>query len=140
MGFGAGVLISAVTYELVAEAVETTGVDAHTNYLPVAIGLVTGALTFFAGDWYIDRMGGDRRKRSDQRPEAEGGGSSLSLTLGIVLDGPSITLGLTLLTGSGVSAAMLAAVFLSNLPESMAATTASAKPAAPVAGSSSSGC
>ena len=87
MGFGAGVLISAVTYELVAEAVETTGVDAHTNYLPVAIGLVTGALTFFAGDWYIDRMGGDRRKRSDQRPEAEGGGSSLSLTLGIVLDG-----------------------------------------------------
>jgi ZIP family zinc transporter len=42
-----------------------------------------------------------------------------------VLDGipESITLGLTLLAGDGVSAAMLAAVFLSNLPESMAATT-----------------
>ena len=125
MGFGAGVLISAVSYELVAEAVQTSGVDARKDYLPVALGLVVGALTFFAGDWYIDRMGGDRRKRSDQLPEAEGGGSSLSLTLGIVLDGipESITLGLTLLTGSGVSAAMLAAVFLSNLPESMAATT-----------------
>jgi zinc transporter, ZIP family len=44
--------------------------------------------------------------------------------LGIVLDGipESIVLGLTLLTGEGISAAMLAAVFLSNLPESVAAT------------------
>jgi zinc transporter, ZIP family len=44
--------------------------------------------------------------------------------LGIVLDGipESIVLGLTLLTGEGVSAAMLAAIFLSNLPESIAAT------------------
>ncbi len=34
-----------------------------------------------------------------------------------------VTLGLTLLGGEGISAAMLAAAFLSNLPESMAATT-----------------
>jgi zinc transporter, ZIP family len=41
-----------------------------------------------------------------------------------VLDGipESIVLGLTLLTGEGVSVAMIAAVFLSNLPESVAAT------------------
>ena len=116
MAFGAGVLISAVAYELVAEAITTGG-----EYWPVAFGLAAGALTFYAGDWYIDRMGGARRKRSDQ----EGGGSSLALTLGIVLDGipESITIGLTLLGGEGVSVAMLAAVFLSNLPESMAATT-----------------
>jgi zinc transporter, ZIP family len=116
MAFGAGVLISAVAYELVEEAIETGG-----EYWPVAAGLAAGALTFFGGDWYIDRMGGDNRKRSDQGE----GGSSLSLTLGIVLDGipESITLGLTLLAGEGVSAAMLAAVFLSNLPEAMAATT-----------------
>jgi ZIP family zinc transporter len=116
MGFGAGVLISAVAYELVAEAIDTGG-----EYWPVALGLAAGALTFYGGDWYIDRMGGEHRKSPDQ----EGGGSALPLTLGIVLDGipESITLGLTLLAGEGVSAAMLAAVFLSNLPESMAATT-----------------
>jgi ZIP family zinc transporter len=41
-----------------------------------------------------------------------------------VLDGipESIVLGLTLLGGEGVSIAMLAAVFLSNLPEALAAT------------------
>jgi len=116
MAFGAGVLISAVAYELVAEALDT-----GERFAPVAAGLAAGALTFFAGDWYIDRLGGDKRKHSDQ----DAGGSALPLTLGIVLDGipESITLGLTLLAGEGVSAAMLAAVFLSNLPESMAATT-----------------
>ena len=116
MAFGAGVLISAVAYELVAEAI-TTG----ESYWPVAAGLAAGALTFYGGDLYIDRMGGDNRKSSDQ----EEGGSALALMLGIVLDGipESITIGLTLLAGEGVSAAMLAAVFLSNLPESMAATT-----------------
>jgi zinc transporter, ZIP family len=45
--------------------------------------------------------------------------------LGIVLDGipESIVLGLTVLEGGGVGVAILAAVFLSNLPEAIAATT-----------------
>jgi ZIP family zinc transporter len=117
MAFGAGVLLSAVAYELVAEAFDTGG-----EFWPIALGLGAGALTFYGGDWYIDQIGGEGRKSSDQ---TEGGGSALPLTLGIVLDGipESITLGLTLIGGEGLSVAMLAAVFLSNLPESMAATT-----------------
>ena len=45
--------------------------------------------------------------------------------LGIVLDGvpESAVIGLGLIGGQGVSAAMLAAVFLSNLPEAVAATS-----------------
>jgi ZIP family zinc transporter len=115
MAFGAGVLISAVAYELVADAIDTGG-----EYWPVALGLAAGALTFYAGDLYIDRMGGASRKRMD----AEEGGSPLAITLGIVLDGipESIALGLTVLAGEGVSAALLVAVFLSNVPESIAAT------------------
>ena len=57
MAFGAGVLISAVAYELVAEAFETA---AGTGGL--ALGLAAGALTFFVGDALIDRMGGEGRK------------------------------------------------------------------------------
>jgi zinc transporter, ZIP family len=51
-------------------------------------------------------------------------GAALAITLGIVLDGvpESAVLGLTLLEGS-VSIAMLAAVFLSNLPEAIVATS-----------------
>jgi ZIP family zinc transporter len=116
LAFGAGVLLSAVAYELVDEAF-TMGGGAGS----LALGLPAGALTFYAGDWLIDRMGGEHRKNPD-RPE--GTGSALAIVLGIVLDGipESIVLGLTVLSPTGVSAAMLAAVFLSNLPESVAAT------------------
>ena len=48
---------------------------------------------------------------------------------GIVLDGipESIVIGLSLLEGGGVSVALIAAVFLSNLPEAIAATTGLAR-------------
>ena len=51
-------------------------------------------------------------------------GSALAIALGTVLDGipESIVLGLSLLGGGGVSVAMLAAVFLSNLPEALSST------------------
>jgi ZIP family zinc transporter len=120
MAFGAGVLISAVAFELAAEAVQRVG-SSDGGWLAVGGGLMVGALSYSAGDWWIDRQGGGDRKRSQQ----EAGGSALALTLGIVLDGipESVTIGLSLLAGESVSAAMLVAVFLSNLPESMAATT-----------------
>ena len=116
MAFGTGVLISAVAYELVEEAFDTSAGSGG-----VALGLTCGSLAFFAGDLVIDRMGGADRKRSRA---THTGGTALAIVLGIVLDGipESIVLGLTVLTGGGVSAAVLAAVFLSNLPESIAAT------------------
>lgn len=117
MAFGAGVLISAVAFELVEEAFETSS-----GSLEVASGLLAGALTFYVGDVLIDRMGGSERKRMSG---GQGSGSALAIVLGIVLDGipESIVLGLSILTGGSVSIAFLAAVFLSNLPEAIAATT-----------------
>lgn len=117
MGFGAGVLLSAVAFELVQEAFRTSGL-----LRDVAIGLFAGCATFSVGDAVIDRSGGADRKRMEGSKE---GGSALAIVLGIVLDGipESAVLGLTLLEGSGVSVAMLAAVFLSNLPEAVAATS-----------------
>jgi zinc transporter, ZIP family len=117
MAFGAGVLISAVSFELVEEAADTSAGNGG-----VALGLFAGCLAFFVGDQLIDRLGGDERKSSLGRQQ---GGSPLGIVLGIVLDGipESIVIGLTILTGGGVSAAMLVAVFLSNLPEAIAATS-----------------
>ena len=57
MGFGSGVLISAVSYELVQEASDTSAGSGG-----VALGLLAGCATFFVGDTLIDRMGGDERK------------------------------------------------------------------------------
>jgi zinc transporter, ZIP family len=117
MAFGAGVLISAVSFELVEEAADTSAGNGG-----VALGLFAGCLAFFVGDQLIDGLGGDARKSSLGRQQ---GGSPLGIVLGIVLDGipESIVIGLTILTGGGVSAAMLVAVFLSNLPEAIAATS-----------------
>jgi ZIP family zinc transporter len=110
MGFGAGVLISAVAYELVEEAFETSAGEG------VALGLFAGASTYFAGDTLIERLGAGSRGRS---------GPGLAIVVGTVLDGlpESMVLGLTVLEEDRVSGALLVAVFLSNLPEAIAATT-----------------
>src|SRR5687767_9389046 len=57
MGFGAGVLISAVAFDLVDEAAEKSIGQGWT-----ALGLFAGCLVFFIGDRLIDRLGGGDRK------------------------------------------------------------------------------
>ena len=117
MAFGSGVLISAVAFELTEKAVRE-----HHGREEVALGLLLGSLVFFAGDTLIDRMGGGDRKHSGGR-QADGYGAAI--VLGIVLDGipESFVLGYTVFDTGTVSAAFLVAVFVSNVPESIAATT-----------------
>jgi ZIP family zinc transporter len=116
MAFGSGVLIAAVAYELVQEAFV-----AQDGGIWVALGLAAGALTFYAGDLWIDRMGGEHRKRMSEEKEGE----AKAIVLGTVLDGipENLVLGLGLITGGKVSASVLAAIFLSNLPESVGASS-----------------
>ena len=116
MGFGAGVLISAVAFDLIDEA--TTKASGGWLYG----GFFAGCLVFFGGDRLIDRLGGGGRKDAEGDEE---GGSALSIVLGTVLDGipESAVIGLTIFEGGAVGAAYLVAVFLSNLPESIASTS-----------------
>ena len=116
MGFGTGVLISAVAFELTREAYDKAGADA------VVLGLLAGSLVFFAGDWVIDDRGGNRRKSpTGMQPEATGS----ALVLGALLDGipESAAIGVSLIGGGGVGIAVVAAVFLSNIPEGLSATS-----------------
>ncbi len=116
MAFGAGVLISAVAFELVEEGFESSG------SLPVVLGLVAGALAFFAGDWVLDHLGARHRKRSGNQ---QSGGSGGALVLGAMLDGipESAVIGVSLLAGNGVGLPVVVAVFLSNVPEALSATS-----------------
>ncbi|MFL5733722.1 MAG: ZIP family metal transporter [Chloroflexia bacterium] len=116
MAFGAGVLISAVAYELVGDAVKTAGGGGV-----VGPGLAAGALTFFAGDTVISRRGGGDRKDAGGDQAA---GNGPAIALGTVLDGipESIVIGVSLVGGQGVSVPFVVAVFLSNLPESIVST------------------
>jgi ZIP family zinc transporter len=116
MGFGAGVLISALAFELVQEAVEVSGGEGGT-----AVGFFAGAVAFTGGDAAISRFGYSDRKDIDA---GASGASALAIVLGIVLDGvpESAVVGLTLLTTGEIGISVLVAVFISNLPEAVAAS------------------
>jgi ZIP family zinc transporter len=115
MALGSGALISAVAYDLVQDAFDE-------RVAWPALGLGVGALAFFAGDVALDRRGGERRSMRGGHDEP---GNPLAIVLGAVLDGlpESAIIGATLAEGGAVSWAFVAAVFLSNLPEAIGATT-----------------
>ena len=109
LGFGAGALISSISFELAQEGFATGGA------LPLATGLAVGALAFFFADGVVERLG--RRLGS--------GSAGLPLALGALLDGvpEQAVLGLGLAQGEGISVALLVAIFVSNVPESIGSST-----------------
>ncbi|MER5297738.1 ZIP family zinc transporter [Streptomyces pharetrae] len=124
MAFGAGVLISAVSFELVTEAYDQAGLA------PAAIGTIVGAGAYTVGNLWLARRGARHRKRSGrhqahaQPSEAQQGGSGLALALGALLDGvpESAVIGVSLLDGGAVSLVTVAAVFISNVPEGLSSS------------------
>src|SRR5262245_45526551 len=112
MGFGSGVLLSSVAFELVEEAVDT-----ERGLRQTSLGFYAGALVFFLGDLAIGRV--DKYRARDAKPEAAPATSPLSIVLGAALDGipESAALGLTVLREGTVGISLLVAVFISNIPE-----------------------
>lgn len=118
MAFGSGVLIAAVSYDLIAEARDTGGM------LPTVLGTAAGAAVYSAGNALLARRGGRHRKRSGghQPSEEQQPGSGSAIAMGAVLDGvpESVVIGASLLGGGSVGLATIGAVFISNIPEGMA--------------------
>lgn len=110
LAFGAGALISAVSFELAEEGSQVGSGTA------VGVGLAIGALAYYLGDGLIARRHGAGRGRLGRR---RGDDAGTSLALGAFLDGvpEQLVLGLGLAGGGRVSIALLAAIFVSNLPE-----------------------
>ena len=114
MAFGAGVLISALSFDLMDEAHERGG------FAWTAAGFVAGAAAYTAANLALSRYGARHRKRSDDAQGEEGGGGG-AIAVGALLDGipESVVIGVSLLGGTGVSLTAVVAVFLSNLPEGL---------------------
>jgi zinc transporter, ZIP family len=117
MAFGAGVLISALAFDLVDDAEQAGGL------LAVALGFLGGAGAYVLANVVLARFGAQHRKRShgQQPTEEQTNGSGAAIAIGALLDGvpESVVLGVSLLSGQGVGVAVLAAVFISNLPEGL---------------------
>jgi len=115
LAFGSGVLMSAVAYELVAEALHDG------PWVPLfVLSFAWGAATFYGGSMWLDQRTGARPDGSPD-PSAEGS----AIVLGAVLDGvpESVVLGVSIIGGGAISVPMLLAVFISNVPEALGATT-----------------
>jgi zinc transporter, ZIP family len=121
MAFGAGVLISALAFELVEEA------EAAGGLWPTVAGFLAGAVVYVGANELLARRGARHRKRSgNQQPtEQSQEGSGSAIALGALLDGipESVVLGLGLVGGGSVSPAMLAAIFISNVPEGLSSAS-----------------
>jgi ZIP family zinc transporter len=120
MAFGSGVLISALSLNLMEEAFRRGGFNA------TAFGFLAGAAIYTLANFVLANYGAKHRKRSgtQQPSESEQSGSGLAIALGALLDGvpESIVIGVSLLAGKGVSVVAVVAIFLSNLPEGLSSS------------------
>ena len=101
LAFGAGALISAVSFDLAEEGLEIGDPGF------VALGLAAGAVTFYVVDGALDR------------------GGTNALAIGALLDGipEQLVLGIGIAAGQGVSFGLFAAIFVSNLPEAIGSSS-----------------
>ncbi len=111
LAFGAGALISAVSFDLAQEGARVGDPDF------AAAGLAVGAITYFL----LNRLVGRRA----QAGSGDKGDAGTALALGAFLDGvPEQTvLGIGIAAGEGVSVGLLVAIFVSNLPEAIGSST-----------------
>jgi ZIP family zinc transporter len=117
MAYGSGVLISALSFELMDNAFQRGGFDS------TALGFLGGALVYTLINVYLSRKGAKHRKRSGEKQpsESDDNGSGLAIAVGALLDGipESIAIGVSLLAGGTVSFVAVTAIFLSNIPEGL---------------------
>lgn len=131
MAFGSGVLVSALTFDLIQDAAERGATTA------IVAGFLLGALIYVVLSMALDKMAARSPKREGRQPrDVEPGAASIpessekkaiagmALLLGAVLDGipENAALGVGLREGGGIGLVLLAAIFLGNLPESISGT------------------
>jgi ZIP family zinc transporter len=114
MAFGAGVLVSALTFDLMDEAYRQGGFDS------AIAGLVTGAVIYVGANALVELRGGKHRKRSGNQ-QSGSDQAGMAIAIGALIDGipESVAIGASLVAGGAVSVVTVAAVFLSNIPEGL---------------------
>ena len=105
LGFGAGALMASIAFELWEEGLQRGGA------VPLVAGVAAGALAYYIAARVLDA-------RAARKKDEAGGGQ---LAVGALLDGipEQLVLGIGLASGEPVSIALVVAILVSNLPESI---------------------
>jgi zinc transporter, ZIP family len=130
--FGAGVLVSALSFELMQEAFAEGGAAY------VITGFLTGAVLYVLADVALERMAARSPKRTGRDPvdvvpdaaakpetPTTSAVAGTALLVGALLDGipENAAIGVSLhADGQGLGVVLLAAVFMGNVPESLGST------------------
>jgi ZIP family zinc transporter len=103
-GFGAGALLAAVSFDLLAETERLSSVE-------LSVGMLGGVAIFMLGDRFVEHRYG-----------SEGTGGAMGIVVGSVVDGvpESVILGIQVATGIPISVPFIFAVFVSNIPQAIA--------------------
>ncbi len=120
LAFASGALISALAFELFAEAYELAGA------VESGIGLLAGAVAFVAADSALDRYVAGRAGPDTREVAVEGSrtGVGWALLAAVTLDGVPENLALGVSLVEGASLTLLVAIFASNFPESLVGAVA----------------
>ena len=118
LAFTSGVLIALLSYDLMEVSFNISG------YLPTTIGFFLGILIYILTNRWVESLG------CKSRHSAKHGGChkegkkppSFSLLIGALIDGlpEAASIGISLLENKIVSASVIAAVALANIPEGLA--------------------
>jgi zinc transporter, ZIP family len=117
--FGSGVLVSALSFDLMGEAF-ALGDPAF-----VIVGFLVGALLFVLADVVLERIAARAAQQEEQtgdaRDVAPAATAGVALLIGAILDGISenTAIGISLAADPSLGLVLLAAVFLGNVPESL---------------------
>ncbi len=117
MAFGSGVLISALSFELMDEAYHNGG------FIAAAPGFLAGIAIYTLGARFVNKRGAKYRKRSGLHQKKDS--NARAIAFGALLDGipESIVIGLSLISGKGPSLVTVMAIFISNIPEALSSSS-----------------
>lgn len=116
MAFGIGVLIAALAFSLMEEALAEGGVWA------AIAGFTLGGGIYAMANAALARAGARHRKRANRASATAA--ASLAIAIGSLLDGmpEAAAIGISLLDGEGVAIVTLLAIFISNVPEGLSSS------------------